>query len=59
MLNNKKYESKNKHGMLAQQVEISEAQEVSEESLNGAIQILKKQAKQYNNAGLTQISNWL
>ena len=59
MLNNKKYDTKNKHGMPAQQVEMTELKEISEESLNGAIQILKKQVKQYNSAGLTQISTWL
>jgi len=57
MLNNNNSEIK--HGLLDPNKKTTKSNEISDESLNAAIQILKTQVQEYHNAGLTQVSAWL
>lgn len=59
MLNNNRSNSEIKHGRLAQKKAMTVTREISDESLNSVIKLLKLQYDQYQNAGLTQVSTWL
>ena len=59
MLNTKKNSTKLKHELPIQHKKQAELIEINEDDLNSVIRVLKTQAEQYKNAGLTQVSHWL
>jgi hypothetical protein len=59
MITNNKTKETGRSAEFIKSDSLSKVKEISDESLNGVIEIIKAQQKQYRSVGLTQVSHWL
>jgi|GEM_PF-6444848 len=59
MLNKQSDKTTIKHGMLTNYSQVEQSKEITEESLDNVVELLRSQAQHYKSVGLTQVSTWL